>query len=104
MAIVTGEAGNFDAEVLQAAGPVIVDFWAPWCGPCRMLGPVLEAFAEKAEGKIKVVKVNIDREEGLAQQYGVMTIPTLILFRNGAEVRRSVGVIPMEQLEQFAAM
>ncbi len=91
-------AASFAAEVLQSAVPVIVDFWAPWCGPCRALTPTLEAAERELQGKAKVVKVNIDEQPGLAVQLGVQSIPTLIFFKNGKPVYRVVGVQPKDAL------
>ena len=82
-------AANFEQET-QVAGPVIVDFWAPWCNPCRMLAPVLEELA-KDKPEVKVCKVNIDEEQALAERFGVMSIPTVVVFENGKEVDRLVG-------------
>jgi len=82
---------NFEAEVLARPGWVIVDFYADWCWPCRALAPLLERFAEANAGKVKVVQLDIDRDEPLSEQYGVRTIPTLIAFKDGAEVRRAVN-------------
>ncbi len=90
---------NFEKEVLQAAGPVLVDFWATWCGPCRMQAPVIEELAEKYEGKFKVAKVDVDANPNIAARYGVMSIPTLIVFNNGEETARRVGVQSLNQLE-----
>ena len=84
---------NFEAEVLNATLPVLADFWAPWGGPCRMLGPVLEEIANERTD-LKVVKINVDEEEELANRFGIMSIPTLILFRDGKPVRQSMGVQP----------
>ncbi len=84
-------AQSFDAEVKQATLPVLVDFWAEWCPPCRKLGPTLEEVAVDLEGQLKVVKVNVQEESALATQYGVMNIPTMIIFKNGQEVARLVG-------------
>lgn len=83
---------SFAAEVLQSSVPVIVDFWAPWCGPCRALTPMLEAAERELQGRAKVVKVNIDEQPGLAVQMGVQAVPTLIFFKNGKPVNRIVGM------------
>ena len=90
---------NFNTEVIQSEKPVLVDFWAPWCGPCRMFAPVLDQIAQEKEGQVKVGKVNIDEEPGLAQQFRVMSIPTLLLFENGKVVANSVGAVPKHQVE-----
>lgn len=89
---------NFEDEVLKADKPVLVDFWATWCAPCRMLGPVVEEVAEETEGRAIVGKLNVDDEMELARKYRVAAIPTLIVFENGQEVRRSVGVIEKEDI------
>jgi thioredoxin 1 len=86
--------GNFESVVLQSSEPVLVDFWAPWCAPCRMLAPTVDAVAEKYQGKAKVVKLNVDENVESSSRYGIKGIPTLILFNGGKEVRRVVGVPP----------
>lgn len=95
--MIKGTLENFN-EVIKE-GKVLVDFYADWCGPCRMLGPVLEEVS--SEGTIKIVKVNVDSDEDIAKKYGVMSIPTLILFENGDEIKRNVGFIPKEEVIQF---
>ncbi len=83
---------NFDEKVLRQTKPVLVDFWAPWCMPCRMFGPVLDKVAKDTKGQASVVKINIDEEPELASRYGVMSIPTVMVFKNGQAVNRKVGV------------
>lgn len=97
MAVKTLTNENFEQEVLQASTPVLVDFWASWCGPCRMLSPVVDEVSEEVGGVV-VGKVNIDEQQDLASRYQVMTIPTLIVFRNGQEADRSVGVVPKQKI------
>lgn len=98
MEIVLNEK-NFDAEVLKADRPVLVDFWATWCGPCRMLAPTVSAIAEKYDGKVKVCKVDIDENVSLAERFGIEVIPTLIVFDGGAEKARKVGLISQAEIE-----
>jgi thioredoxin 1 len=91
-------SANFDSEVVKSNVPVLVDFWAPWCGPCRMVSPVVEAISKDFEGKLKAVKVNTDENTEIAGQFGITGIPTLIFFKGGQEVDRVVGFLPKERL------
>jgi thioredoxin 1 len=99
MGVAEFDDNNFDAEVLQSSEPVLVDFWAPWCGPCRMIAPVVEELAGENAG-IKIGKLNVDEAPGAAQSYGVSSIPTLMVFKNGEVVERFVGVQPKSKLQQ----
>ena len=92
------DQNNFQAEVLQATSPVLVDFWAPWCGPCRMVAPVVDKVAQTYQGRLKVVKLNTDDSPSIAGKYEVSGIPALILFKGGEPVDRIVGYVPEKQL------
>lgn len=89
---------NFDSEVMKSDIPVVVDFWASWCGPCKMLSPVVAQIAEESQGKIKVCKINIDEEEELAMKYQIMSIPTLLIVKNGEVVNKSIGFMSKEDI------
>lgn len=93
--------GNFEAEVLKADKPVLVDFYADWCGPCKMMAPLVETLAEEMAGEAVIGKLNVDDSEEIAMKYGVMNIPTLILFKNGQEINRVIGVQSREVLEKM---
>ena len=95
---ITLTKGNFEDEVLKSEIPVLVDFWASWCGPCKMLAPTVAQIAEEYSGKIKVGKVNVDEEESLSLEYGIASIPTVILFKNGKPEKTSIGLVPKETL------
>lgn len=104
MKVVTITNDNFESEVLASEVPVILDFWADWCGPCKMQAPILDAFADEMGDKVKVGKVNVDEEAALSLKYQIMSIPTLILMDKGVFVKRVSGVQQKEQLKQFASV
>jgi thioredoxin 1 len=99
MAEINLTTDQFEQEVLKADVPVLLDFWAPWCGPCRMLAPTVEEIAEEYDGRAKVCKVNVDEEEELAIRFGIASIPTLLVFRNGQLADTKVGFVPKEEIE-----
>ena len=101
MAEITITKSNFQQEVLNSDIPVLIDFWATWCGPCKMLAPVLAQYAEEYEGAVKVGKVNVDEEMELAAQFGIMSIPTLLVFKDGEKVNSSVGFCTKEEIEEL---
>ncbi len=101
MAILHVTSQDFEEKVLRSDIPVLVDFWAPWCGPCRMLAPTLEEIAAENEGKVAVAKVNIDDEMDLAARFGIASIPTMILFDKGTMAARSVGLQPKASIEKM---
>lgn len=94
---------NFQAEVIDSSTSVLVDFWAPWCGPCRQIAPLIDQLAEQYNGKVKVGKVNIDDNPTVTSQYGIQSIPTLLLFKNGEVAERFVGMPPKAKLEEALA-
>jgi thioredoxin 1 len=102
-AILTGTDANFQAEVIKSDLPVLVDFWAPWCGPCLMIAPVVEELAETHKGKLKVVKMNVDENGQTPQTYGIMAIPTMILFKGGELKEKLVGALPKAKLTEAIA-
>ncbi len=92
---------NFDQEVLKSSDLVFVDFWAPWCGPCQMMGPIVESLAKEMEGKVKIGKLNVDENPNVAGQFNVMSIPTFLLFKNGEVIDQVVGGVQKEKLKEM---
>src|SRR5215208_1666723 len=92
---------NWNDIVLNSDMPVLVDFWAEWCGPCRIVGPSVEQLAQSLEGKVKVFKLNVDQNQEIAMKYNVQSIPSLVLFKNGKEIARTIGLSPKEKYEKF---
>jgi thioredoxin 1 len=101
MAVGKVSDATFESEVLKATGPVVVDFWAEWCGPCRMIAPALEEIAGSLGEKVKIVKLNVDESPNTAAKYGIQSIPTLMIFKDGQMSSRQVGAAPKQKLEQW---
>lgn len=98
---VTVTRSNFDAEVLKSAVPVVADFWAEWCGPCKMVAPVLRELATQYKDKIKIAKIDVDAESELAQQFNIVSIPTILVFSKGKVVKQQIGAVPRHALEKM---
>ena len=96
--VVHATDASFESEVLQSGLPVVLDFWAPWCGPCKMIAPILDDIATELDGKVKVVKINVDENQQVAAKFGVRSIPTLVIFNEGKVVATQVGALPKNQL------
>lgn len=96
--VVHATDASFENDVLQAGTPVVLDFWAPWCGPCKMIAPILDDIAVELDGKVKVVKINVDENQAVAAQFGVRSIPTLVIFNEGKVAATQVGALPKNQL------
>jgi len=98
---ITITGGNFETEVLQSPVPVLIDFWAPWCGPCKMISPMIDELAEEYAGQIKVGKVNVDEQTAIAEQHGIVSIPTLVVYKDGAPTVQKAGAIPKHDIESL---
>src|SRR6266568_5075137 len=101
MAVSKVSDADFESEVLKAASPVVVDFWAEWCGPCRMIAPALEEISGSLGAKVKIVKLNVDENPATAAKYGIQSIPTLMIFKDGQLASRQIGAAPKQKLEQW---
>lgn len=98
---VTVTRSNFDAEVIKSTVPVVADFWAEWCGPCKMIAPVLKDLAHEYKDRIKIAKIDVDAEGDLAQQFNIVSIPTILVFNKGAVVKQQIGAVPRQALEKM---
>lgn len=97
---ITVSDATFESEVVNSSTPVLVDFWAPWCGPCRVVGPILDEIAQEQEGTLKIAKVNVDENHGVASQLGISSIPTMILYKDGQAVEKIIGAQPKNRILQ----